>query len=78
MRNTPNMRHRPWTAALVGSAAVAIAVAVVVWTASDAVGATIAVIAVLMIAAIALSVSRRRCEPRDRRAAMRSDGRTRS
>jgi Flp pilus assembly protein TadB len=71
-----NARHRPWAAALVGSAAVALAIAVVLWTASNAVVATIAVIAVLMIVALALSSSRRECEPRDRPATSRVDGRT--
>ena len=57
-------RHRRrWTRAIVGSAAVALALAVVAWSASDAVEATIAGIAVLTVAALALWSGRHRPWP---------------
>jgi Flp pilus assembly protein TadB len=57
-------RQRPWSAALLGSAAVALAIAVVIWTVSDAVVATIAIIAVVTIAVLALWTGRQRsCRP---------------
>ncbi len=59
----PKMR-RPWGAALLGSAAVAVALAVVAWTASDPIVATISGIAVLTIAILAVVSSRgRTCQP---------------
>ncbi len=53
-------RPRPWTRAIVGSAAAAIAVAVVAWTASDAVEATIAMIAIFTVGVVAVWSSHRR------------------
>ena len=53
-------RRRPWATAIVGSAAAAIAVAVVAWTASDVVEATIAMIAVFTVGVVALWNARRR------------------
>ncbi len=70
-------RHRRrWTHAIVGSAAVALALAVVAWTASDAVEATIAGIAVLMVAALALWSGRRRPSSEPRRDQQRSERRS--
>jgi Flp pilus assembly protein TadB len=57
-------RQRPWGAALLGSAAVALAIAVVIWTASNSVVATIAIISVVTIAVLALWSGRQRsCRP---------------
>jgi Flp pilus assembly protein TadB len=53
-------RPRPWTAAIVGSAAAAVAFAVVAWTASDAVEATIAMIAVFTVGVLAVWSAHRR------------------
>jgi hypothetical protein len=56
--------QRPWKAALLGSAAVAVALAVVAWTVSDPIVATILGIAVLTIALLALASSAgRTCRP---------------
>jgi Flp pilus assembly protein TadB len=57
-------RKRPWKAALIGSAAVAVALAVVAWTVSDPIVATILGIAVITIALLALASSGgRTCNP---------------
>ncbi len=56
----PETPPRPWTKAIVGSAAVAVAVAVVAWTASDVVEATIALIAIFTIGVVAVWNSHRR------------------
>ena len=46
-RTSAHAQHRrPWAAALIGSAAVTLAVAVVFWTVSDALVATITAVAV--------------------------------
>jgi hypothetical protein len=74
-------RRRPWAQALLGSAAVSIALAVVWWTLSDPVVATIMSIAVVTIALIAVWSERRHaCHARspqaaadDSRAANRSE-----
>jgi Flp pilus assembly protein TadB len=58
--------------AIIGSAAVALAVCVVAWSVDDPVVATIMCIAVLTIAALAVWSGRdRRCHPRGRRAPTR-------
>ncbi len=64
-KSRPNRTSpRRWTTALVGSAAAAIAVAVIAWTASDAVEATMAIIAVFTIGVIAVWDSHRRASCR--------------
>jgi Flp pilus assembly protein TadB len=62
MRTTSEQprRQRPWGAAFLGSAAVALSVAVVIWTASNAIVATIGIIAVVTIAVLALWTGRQR------------------
>ena len=59
-------RRRPWGQAILGCAVVALALAVVAWSVSDPIVATIMSIAVVTIALIALWSGRRHaCEVRD-------------
>ncbi len=61
MRTTPpNKTQRPWGKAILGSAAVSLAIAVAVWNVADPAEATIVIIAILTIVALALWSARRR------------------